>query len=244
MKRIVQLSIVILTVVLISFAYRFYPTKPTSFPNQNQAIKEINSVFLDAKPSKILDTITVENGHILVPFLSENNDYSISYWRWQNKRWEIVSVFEGGEPKILKIKQNDPSTYYFFWNMHPDDQIKTIDFYLSKNRNFIVTNGTEFYFPRIQMKKSVSLQNKPYGYLRLPKEWADVINTEIKINSANQPAFEFDEIPFDQNMTFGWIPYDNQNKEKLPKKSFNGSSFSNGRDVSEFVIMLNESELE
>ena len=107
-----------------------YFSKPNSYPTNEQLVEGINSAFPDAVAEVIQDTIYVDDRHVLVPFISEENNYSLSYWKWGGSKWEVVSVHSRGEPILWKVDKRDPTSYHFVWNIHPDDNMSKLDFYL------------------------------------------------------------------------------------------------------------------
>ena len=129
------------------------------------------------------------------------------------------------------------------WNIHPDDQLSSIHFYLIRDRGYHVTEGEENYYPRVQMGKKVSLQEKSYGLMKLPDEWVTVMNSFIKIESAKQANVFFNDFPSEQYMSFGWIPYD-QAIRTFPERSVNGNGYSNGNVDMEHVMILDKGDIE
>ena len=186
----------------------------------------------------------VDEHHVLVPFISNKDDYSLSYWVWQKHKWRVASIDTNGRPMVWKIDRNDPPSYQFVWNIHPDDQLSSIHFYLIRDRGYHITEGVENYYPRVQMEKKVSLKEKSYGLMPLPNEWVTVMNSFIKVESAKQPDLFFNDFSPEQYMSFGWIPYDQANKETFPERSVNGNGYSNGKVELEHVMILDKGDIE
>ena len=145
---------------------------------------------------------------------------------------------------VWKINKKDPSSFHLVWNIHPEDQLSSINFYFIRDRGYHGAEGIENYYPRVQMEKKVSLQEKSYGVLQLPDEWVTFMNSFIKVESAKQPNLFFNDFPPEQYMFFGWIPYEQTDKESFPEGSVNGSGFSNGNVDIEHVMILNEVDIE
>ena len=224
-------------IILLSIiVYWFYFSKPTSFPTNEQLVDEMNSIFPKAAASIIQDTIHIDEGHVLVPFISKGDDYGLSYWEWKNHKWKVVSIDTKGKPMLWKLNINDPSSLYFVWNIHPKDQLSSIHFYLIRDRGFRIAEGIEHYNPRVQMEKRVSVQEKSYGLMQLPDDWVKFMNAYIKVESAKQSP--------ERDMFFGWIPYDQTNKESFPESSVNGAGYSNGEVGLEYVMILNKGDIE
>lgn len=238
----VGLGLVLVT--LLGIIYWFYFTKPSTFPSNEQLVEEINSIFPDAAASVIQDTIPADKHHVLVPFISDKGDYGLSYWIWQRNKWRAVSIDTKGTPMVWKIDRNDPSTYQFVWNIHPDDQISSIHYYLIRERGYLITEGIEHYYPGVQMEKKISLDKKSYGMLPLPKEWVTFMNAFINVESSKQPDMFSKHFFPEQFMLFGWIPYNQAYTETMPERSFNGSGYSTGKIDLEHLMILNKEELE
>ncbi|MFZ0443614.1 MAG: hypothetical protein WAM95_02975 [Bacillus sp. (in: firmicutes)] len=237
------IGLVIFVVLSLAITYWFYFSKPATFPTNEQLVEEINSIFPEAAASIIQDTIPVDEHHALVPFISNKDDYSLSYWVWKKHKWRVASIDTKGRPMVWKIDSNDPSSFRFVWNIHPDDQLSSIHFYLIRDRGYHVTEGIEHYYPRVQMKKKVSLKEKSsYGLMPLPDEWVTIMNSLKKVESAKQPDLFFNDFFPEQYMSFGWIPYNQANKEAFPERSVNGSGYSNG-DL-EHVMILDKEDIE
>jgi hypothetical protein len=223
----------------------FSSTKPTAFPKDAQLIKEINSFYPKANAKFIQDKITIKKGHILVPFISSTDEYGLSLWVWNKHDWEVEFTNTHGEPKLWKIDINDPSTYYVIWNIHPNDQLDHISLYLNRLRGFVSSREGQFYYPRIQINKEISLRESSYGYMKMPNDWASIIELSKIINQENQTDNFFNFQQQDQSLSFGWIPYDKNNKEKFPEETVNGDLYFNRTDSElEHIMIINESDLE
>ena len=76
----------------------------------------------------------------------------------------------------------------------------------------------------------------------LPDEWVAFIDAFMKVETAKQhDLFFYDFFP-EQYMSFGWIPYNQVDKEAYPERSVNGSRYSNG-DL-EHVMILDKGDIE
>lgn len=227
----------------ITMMYRFYFSQPASFPPNEYVMKEINSLYPEAGANVIQDTILVDQRHVLVPFVSDQDNYSLSYWVWDKRKWRVVSIDTRGEPKIWKIKRNDFSSYHFVWNIHPKDQLSSIDFYLIRDREYQVMDGVESYIPRVQMERSVPLEEKSYGLMSMPGDWFSIINEFKDMESTKQMDVFHDFFP-EQQMFFGWIPYNQDGKESFPQHSVNGNSYYLGEINLEHVMIQNKGDME
>ncbi|MCJ8008695.1 hypothetical protein ACFFF5_08770 [Lederbergia wuyishanensis] len=244
-KLLMFVGIGIIFMLSSALTYWFYFSKPVSFPNKEQLVEEINKIFPEAAATVIQDTIPVDERHVLVPFISNESHYGLSYWVWKKHKWRVAFIDASGEPRLWKVDRNNPSSYHFVWNIHPEDHLSAIDFYMLKDRGYLVTEGKEFYYPKVQMEESVSLREKPYGALQLPEEWVSFMNTFIKVESAKQPNLFFNDIFTEQYVHFGWISYDQTNKESFPERSFSGGgSYSNDNVNLDFLMILEKEQLE
>lgn len=235
-KKLKLWSLGIFIILLSIIVYWFYFSKPTSFPTNEQLVAEMNSVFPKATASIIQDTIPIDERHVLAPFISKGDDYGLSYWVWKNHKWKVVSIDTKGEPMLWKLNKSDPSSFYFVWNIDPRDQLRSIHFYLIRDRGYHITQGIEHYNPRVQMEKRVSLQEKSYGLMELSDDWVKFMNAYNKVESAKQSP--------ERDMYFGWIPYDQKNKEIFPENSVNGASYSNGKVGLEYLMIVNKGDIE
>lgn len=243
-KRIWIFAGIVVFVLSFVMMYWFYFSKPASFPADKQLVKEINRVFPQATASVIQDTIFIDEYHVLVPFISNKNDYSLSYWIWQKHKWKVTSINVKGHPMIWKINKEDPSTFHFVWNLDPDDQVSAMKFYVMRNRGYEITEGIDNYTPAVQMEQEVPLREKSYGALQLSDEWVLVMNSFIDVEVAKQSKLFFNDFFPEHTLSFGWLPYDQSGKAVFPENSVNGSGYSNGNERIERVFLLGEEDIE
>jgi hypothetical protein len=231
-------------ILISSIIYWFYFAKPTAFPSNDQLLKEINHSLPEASADVIQDIVYVDDRHVVVPFISKEKGYGLSYWVWQKHKWTAASITSDGEPVVWKLEKNDPSTYHLVWNFHPNDEISYLKFYLKRDRGYQISNGIENYFPGVQIEQKVSLQGNSYGVLQLPEEWISFIDPLINLESAKQPnSFDFF---VDNYLYFGWVPYDKT--DLVVRPNWGGSAhsfgFSGGSVDIDFVRFLDEMEIE
>lgn len=240
---LVALGVISLTTCLIYWFF-FWPPKP--FPSNEQIAKEINRTYKEAGAKVILDPLIVDQHHIAVPYISSSEDYGLSYWGWRNHKWQVLTIDTKGEPKVWKVNGNDPSSFVIVWNIDPEDQLQAIQFYLIRNRFHGMTAEGEYYAPRVQMKKEISLSEKSYGVLHLPKDWAVVLHSLLKEDQERlgQSSLFFNDFFPLQSAYFGWIAYDQSGNEAFPEQSVNGSTYAVGDVYQEYVMILNKVELE
>ncbi|MFK9092680.1 hypothetical protein [Bacillus salipaludis] len=238
-KRVWAFTLLGIVILSSALMYRFYFSNPKPFPSNKQVAGKINHALINANASVIQDTIAVDKKHKVVPFISEEGSYGLSYWEWKKNKWRIVSVNTGGSPHIWKVKNDDPSTYRLIWNLHPEDQLSYMKFYFVRDRSFFGHHGIETYDPKIQLEKKIPLQAKSYGVMKLPNDWIEIINSAIKMEAAKAPRTFFNFQPVPNQFYFGWIPY----KVVNPSSSV-GGGYTSGAAGIEFVRYLGTEEIE
>lgn len=233
-KKIGSLGFFIILLSIIG--YWFYFSRPAPFPPNQQLIDEMNRIFPKATASIIQDTIPIDERHVFVPFISKKNDYGLSYWVWKHRKWQVASIDTKGEPMLWKLNGNDPSSFYFVWNIDPKDQLSSIHFYLIRNRGYRIAEGIQRYYPRVQMEKRVPIQEKSYGTMQLSDEWVTLMNAYSKVESAKQ----FPE----QNIFLGWTSYDQTNDETFPWSSVNGTMYVNSKIDLDYLMTVGKRDIE
>jgi hypothetical protein len=230
-------------VVLAAFSLHwFYLAKPEAFPANEKLLSEINRVFPEAVASTIQDTVFIDHKHVFVPFITEKNEYGYSFWTWNKHKWKVTKIETAGSAVLWKI-DNDPKNYHLVWNLHPEDQISYLKFYIVRDRGFHGSGDVNTYIPRFQMDKKVMLEGKTYGVQKVQKEWLSVINHVQKVeNSASQQSI-FSSIFTVGTFYFGYIAFNEADEESLVMNSVNGRGFGNG-DETEFVQHFDEFSLE
>jgi hypothetical protein len=222
----------------------FYFSKPDPLLGEEEMLQKINVVLPRADAGEIQETILVDDKHAVAPFKSREGTYGVSNWVWKRHDWRLISVRTNGEPKIWKIDPTDPSTYRIVWNIDPaEEDVHTLNYYYLRDRYYSISGTKHQYDPSIRMKKKVSFQNHPYGVMKLPDDWAAVLETMADENSSGVSSFFDDFIP-QPHFFFGWIPLDENGRESFPKSAVNGSSFQNGNIEEERMRLLNLEEVE
>lgn len=247
MKKKLWVIVSLVSLVFLSFIlYRSYFLKPTPIPSDKQHLmKEINNAFPEAQASSIQDMISIDDQHYFIPFISKDGKFGVSYWVWERSRWQPASINTTGQPFVWQINRDDPSSFHFVWNIDPRENLDQISFYLIRDRGYHIIDGDEHhYFPRVQMEQQVSLKEKDYGVLKLPKEWSVFMKTFKKVKSAEKQQLLFDSFFYDRYIYFGWIPYSKNGKEAFPESSVNGSRYSNGNESLDFLRILDKDEIE
>ncbi|MEN2766956.1 hypothetical protein [Ornithinibacillus xuwenensis] len=244
-KKLFTSGIVLAVMLLLFLVYWYYLAKPGSLPTNEELIAEINEIYPQARADVIQDTISIDEKHVLVPFVSTNEEYGLSYLVWEKHKWKVVNIDTKGYPMLWKIEKNNPDSYYLVWNIQPSDQLQYIDFYMTRDRGFRISYGTEhYYYPKVQMVQRVNAQEKTYGAMALPDEWQSFMSSLMKVEEASQPQSLFYEMPIGQSIRIGFIPYDKNDKITELEGSINGSSYTIGDIQLDFVLHLYEEDLE
>lgn len=225
-KRVLLLVGIILLVGVASYMYYYYMAKPSGFLSEREMLIELNR-YSDSKATKIIEKVQIDEEHIFVPFITSDNRYGSSLWMWTKHKWDLVADSTTGGPEVWKIDSNNPGSYVVFWNIHPEDKISYGDFYAIRERNYHITEGEHKYIPRIQLKTKISFDDTPYGMMKLPKEWITVLEESAKLQQATQSDNSFpDFFPVNQDVSFGWIPYNQSNEEVRAEKTYVGGGSS------------------
>ncbi|MFJ7825889.1 hypothetical protein [Psychrobacillus sp. NPDC096623] len=218
-------------VILLSACFWYYKSDPTSFPNDEQLVKEMTNHFSYVSNSEIQDTIFLDDRHVFVPFQAEEKLYGLSLWEWKNRKWNVVLVSTSGDIKVWKINSKDPSTFHTVWNYPPQKKVKYMKLYLINKRGFQISGAEEQYEPGVQLEQKITLSENPYGTMKLSKDWITVINSLT--GSLTLPQYYF-----------RWNAYDSLDKITYPEVNDNGSSSWGGATQIEFAVFIEESELE
>ncbi|MGD6968302.1 hypothetical protein ACQCVP_17875 [Rossellomorea vietnamensis] len=245
-KKIYILSGIVMVLVL-SFIYLSYFSVPSSFPSDKQLIEEMNQRFPETNAEQIQEVFTISEKHKYVAYRSNGGSYGKSFWVWNKYKWDLVYVGTTGEPRIWKVDKKNPSTYHIVWNIHPEDKLKQLSFYMIRDRGYSITDGVkEIYHPRVQMNETVLLEENNFGVLKIPAEWASFVKSVNDTQSVNQSPMDsfLNQMSADQLISYGWNPYEQGNRETFPRKSVNGSGYSNGEIELDYMMILNENEIE
>lgn len=225
-------------IIILCVGYWYYFSSPSVLPEDDELAEQINEIFPEANAETIQDKIKLDEGHYYIPFISSSNQYGASYWKWEKRTWKPSYIDTLADPIVWKLDQDDPSSYYFVWNLHPDNKISKANFYLIRDRNYQVSMGKHQYMPQFQLSKEEVFEDASYGVIKLPKAWINVISQTQSVEAVSDFP-----LTTSMRMYFAWTAYDEAGEEILPEHS-NGSGFSNGGIDYEFVQLINETELE
>ncbi|MCG3088926.1 hypothetical protein [Sporosarcina cyprini] len=245
MKKRLVMGLAAFLVLCIGFIYWFYFSIPSSFPTDQEVAERINKAFPGAVVSTVLDKLPADERHLVIPFISEEDDYGLSYWVWEQREWKIAEVDGGGRPKIWKVDVKDPSSYRIVWNIRPDQQTHSVSFYAVQHRNYSWGDEFERYVPRVQMEKEVLLSSSQYGMIAFPEEWLSYLESEQQASTSTSHGSTLTSMYMDSTLQFGWNLYDeakNETHGTWGRRS--GESYSFERENIEFLYSVYKSELE
>ncbi|MDI2587308.1 hypothetical protein OR571_09395 [Psychrobacillus sp. NEAU-3TGS] len=234
----IGLAMLLLTIVIF---YLFNFTKPHAFPMDDKLLKEMNSFYAEAHADVIQDVVYLDKQHVFVPYISQENNYGLSFWVWKHRKWKVEEIDTTGDLRLWKINSKDSATYHFVWNFPSNDQISYMKLYAIKQRGYHILGDVHHYDPAVQLERKISFSEKTYGSIQLDTEWISVIDEWNKLNEAKQPDLFFQ--PF-QPMYFGWNTFDRSDTIIYPERSTGNSSILNNSVGIENVMLVNESELE
>ncbi|OZM55783.1 hypothetical protein CIB95_15585 [Lottiidibacillus patelloidae] len=246
-KKYIYISCGFILVLLATIVYFSYFSQPSSFLTEEMLIEEINKTFPKANANQILEVFDVSEKHKYVPFITGEDDYGKSFWVWDKYKWRLAYIDTKGRPYIWKINKNDPASYHLVWNIHPDDQVKKGDFYMIRDRGYRTTEGqNKVYYPRVQVQRTISFEENAYGVLKIPHEWATYVQSIKDTQLAQQSKFDafFNEFSVEQQIYFSWMPLNEASELTFPKRSVNGISYSNGDIDVDFVMPIDEMDIE
>lgn len=241
-KKVLLFSGAGIFVLTAAIIYWFYFSAPEALPTNGEMLEKINKTLPEATARTIQAAIFIDDKHVYAPFVSEKGDYGKSFWVWEGHKWKAAYIDTKGRPLLWKINRKSPTTYHIVWNIHPNDKLSFIKYYLVRERGYHISDSKEVYTPRVQMGKKVSLKDQTYGVLKMPNEWVSFMNSFFEVESAKRPHFFFSG----QQLFFCWTPYNQSGVETFPKNSVNGDSFSAGTrsEVIDYLMILDEDELE
>jgi hypothetical protein len=222
-----------------------YSQDPKPFLSNIEIKKEIVKIFPGGGVKEIQNRVYIDDKHVFVPYITERNTYGMINWEWKRNEWSLTSVETNtDDPKLLKIKTNHTLKRYLIWNINPTYNINQINFYLTRKRQFSVTEGVSKYEPRIQLKLKKKINESSYGVLRLPKSWERIMNDDSLLNSPKQFDSIFSSFIPPTSMMVSWIALDKNEKINYPINSEPGNGYSSGENYFDFVPFVSESELE
>ncbi|AJD89732.1 hypothetical protein JMA_04150 [Jeotgalibacillus malaysiensis] len=202
--------------------------------------KILAALSKDSEDTELQDKIQIDEETYFVPYVSEGNRYGKSIWKWLSGDWEMVSESEATGPSILQGE----SEKYIYWNIHPEDEVKELEFYLIRDRNYSVSypdfeNESTLYLPHLQVSHTVETGDKTYGFAKFPsdlEEISEALQTNQEMSQGILPSNIY---------TYRWqaLNADGERKELEETRRGGGGGSHTGNYV-QFMSELNEGELE
>lgn len=216
--------------------YWLYVEKTDSRPKNEEILSQINSSLQNAQAVEIQDFLKLDDGHGVAPFLSDKEQYGVSYWERHLTGWKVISIRTDGEPMVWMVDENDPSSFHIVWNINPGNDIQTLQYFFMRERGYSSSGEQQHYVPGILMKTEASLAGNSYGAMKIPGEWGDAL-TLSDGSDVPDPLFG-DDFNMGVRSQFGWIPLDENSKEVEWKDSSNNSSYSKGNVRERYMQLL------
>lgn len=232
-------SLIIASIMIVVVSFIIFP-KP--FPTEEQIKKQMNDSFPDEKIATIQDVIFLDKKHVVVPFVSEQDTYGLSIWILRMNKWELAKFSTNGNPFVWRVDPHDLASYRILWNIHPNDEVESMKFYMIRDRSYLISDD-EFYYPRIQMEETVFQNDVTYSVLPLPNEWTMVLNDLVDVETYHHGNLFFDSFFPMQHISFSWIAYDKEGNETYPERTIIGSGYSSGVII-DHMGLIGEAELE
>ncbi|MBD3918404.1 hypothetical protein H8B09_06525 [Paenibacillus sp. PR3] len=240
-RRLVIVVILIIAAAVIVF-FRTYDGKPGPLPNVDEIMAELNEFDSKADAAVVLNNVKLTEQQVFIPFVSSQGIHGMGFLKWEKRKWSVVRVDMSGRPEVRITDHSDPSGRYVVWNNNPLEKVKEFRFYLIRDRNAGMSNGVYYYVPRVQMEMLVNVTEHPYGAMPFPDEWAGIMREDEKLNKA--PAANIMDNLFMQSysqpstMYVGYFPVYANDAPLL------GSSSKSGDEDTEFLMIMNETDLE
>lgn len=236
-KKVLALLISIVGFVALSTYAIYILMVPNDFYTEEELLEKIP---LKTPEKEIQDIVQLDLKTYFVPFLSEGGSYGSSIWVWRNGKWECVGTDSASGPQILENNGNS----YVYWNVHPQDEVREWDIYLTSERNYSITdanstNRLEVYFPKIQVKHTIEIGKESFGYVELPSLWKKIIGS-FDLNPAESGL-----LPSSHYYLFHWQAYNGKREAINLEHTFrNGGGGSYTGDYIKHMQQLNPENLE
>ncbi|WP_102262999.1 hypothetical protein [Mesobacillus jeotgali] len=241
-KKVLVPILLILILISAGFLYWYYLAPPAAFPDKAEIKAILNDPYNRVGIAEIQDTIFLDDKHVYIPFVTEEEGHGISFWEWEKHEWQLSSFSTGSMPQIWKIDADDPSSHYIMWNFHPENNLDYLTLYLIKERGFSVSEGRQHYDPGIQMGFRAEAGEKSYGYISIPSDWQKFLEAENKLMAAMKPESFFADFFPPAQYYFGWQSTSTDGNTEYPSYP-NTNGFGSGGSSTEHLRFLNENEI-
>lgn len=237
----------IASVLLLVFMWWNY-SPPSKFPDKGKLLQEMNDALNDFGTSDQVDeiqkVIQVDRRHAAVPYISEDGDYGMSFWIWGKWKWELTSLESNGEPRLWMIDRNDPTSYFLTWNIAPEIGAEKLNAYIIRQRDYGMAEGKNFYSPRVQMSKEVVVAEEPFGAIPLPSTWQEVLQSTIRLDETETFSWFDSYSTAAMQFEFRWDALDGNGKSVSQEVFFKSPSYSYGSSDLQYMLMIEEREME
>lgn len=237
----------IASVLLLVFMWWNY-SPPSQFPDKGKLLQEMNDSLNEYGTSdqvaEIQKVIQADRRHVAVPYISEEGDYGMSFWIWGKWKWELISLESNGEPKLWMIDRNDPTSYFLTWNIAPEIGAEKLNAYIIRRRDYGMADGKNFYSPRVQMSKEIEVAEESFGAIPLPSTWQEVLQSTIRLDETETFSWFNGYSTAAMQFEFGWNALDGSGKSVSQEILFKSPQYSYGSSDFQFMMVIDERELE
>ncbi|MCM3575148.1 hypothetical protein M3172_18280 [Mesobacillus subterraneus] len=240
-KNVLVPLLFILILLAVGILYWYYLAPPATFPDQEKLEAILSNPYNRVEVAEIQDMIFLDDKHVYIPFITQDEGHGISLWEWKKHEWQLSGFSIGNMPKVWKIDSEDPSSHYIMWNFHPENNLDYLTFFLIKERGFSVTEGKQHYEPGIQMDYRAEAREKSYGYTSIPSDWQKYIEVDNKLLAAMNDSLFADFFPPAQYY-FGWQSTSIDGTIEYPSYPDN-NGFGSGGQSTDTIRFLNENEI-
>ncbi|MBT2638268.1 hypothetical protein [Bacillus sp. ISL-39] len=241
-KVLVPLLLIQMLMVAGGVFYWYYLASPGTLPDQEKIKATLNDPYNRVGIAEIQDRIFLDDKHVYIPFITEEEGHGISFWEWKKHEWQLSSFSTGSMPQIWKIDTDDPASHYIMWNFHPENNLDYLTLYLIKERGFSVSEGKHHYDPGIQMGFRAEVGEKSYGYTSIPEDWQKYMEAENKLMASMIPDSLFADFFPPAQYYFGWQSTTTEGITEYPSYP-NMNGFGSGGSSTENLRFLNENDI-
>lgn len=243
-----QKSLFLAVIGLITTAallYWFYLAPPESFPSKQEVMANMMDTFPEANIKEIQDIMFIDSKHVFVPFITNSESHGLSFWHWDKHEWKFISIDTGATPRMWRIDPKNPEHNVILWNFHPKNELKSLTFYIMKERGYSVTDGKENYQPKIQLEFKIELEGQTtYGFTNIPMNWQEYATSESNLMSAITPDPLFFGIFQPSYYYYGWRAMNEEGSEDYPAFPKNSHGFGTGDASVEHIRFIDSQILD
>lgn len=241
MKYLKWIVAVAISLVVLGSAiyYYYFLAEPSTLPSKDELIQEINQTLPKAQAKMVQDIVKVDKRHLFIPFRTNLGYYALSTWEWKGHTWQVSFIDTRGEPRLWKLVPDDPASYRLIWNINPHNQVKYLDLYFMRRRDYVISDEVGRYYPKIQVKQRFEMAEAPYNVSPLPSVWKNIMIDISKTSSKLQR----NELDNQLNLEIGWMSFNDVGKVTYPSGPNSGQGFNNGDADMEYLMPLSETDI-